>query len=36
MEIKFIAEGLGNLELEPETEINLYRIGQEALSNVKR
>ncbi len=36
MEIKFIAEGLGNLELEPETEINLYRILQEALSNVKR
>ena len=36
IEIKFISEGLGNLALEPETEINLYRILQEALSNVKR
>lgn len=36
IEIRFISEGLGNLDLEPETEINLYRILQEALSNVKR
>jgi signal transduction histidine kinase len=36
VEIRFVSEGLGNLDLEPETEINLYRILQEALSNVKR
>ncbi len=36
IEIRFISEGLGNLDLEPETEINLYRILQEALANVKR
>jgi len=36
IEIRFISEGLNNLELEPETEINLYRILQEALTNVKR
>jgi len=36
IEIRFVSEGMGNLDLEPETEINLYRILQEALANVKR
>jgi|GEM_PF-1284396 len=36
IEVKLTVEGLDNLDLEPETEINLFRILQEALTNVRR
>jgi signal transduction histidine kinase len=36
IQISFSVDGLAGLELEPETEINIYRILQEALSNVRR
>lgn len=36
VEIKLTLEGLANLNLAPETEINVYRILQEALANVRR
>jgi signal transduction histidine kinase len=36
IDVKLTVEGLDNLILEPETEINLFRILQEALTNVRR
>ena len=36
IEVKLTVEGLANLALQPETEINLFRILQEALANVRR
>ena len=36
IEVKLTVEGLDNLALQPETEINLFRILQEALTNVRR
>jgi signal transduction histidine kinase len=36
IEVKLTIEGLAGLSLTPETEINVYRILQEALSNVRR
>jgi signal transduction histidine kinase len=36
IEVKLTIEGLAGLNLTPETEINIYRILQEALSNVRR
>jgi two-component system sensor histidine kinase UhpB len=36
IDVKLTIEGLANLDLEPETEINLFRILQEALTNVRR
>jgi len=36
IEVKLTVEGLDNLLLEQETEINLFRILQEALTNVRR
>lgn len=36
LEVKLTIEGLAGLRLTPETEINIYRILQEALSNVRR
>ncbi len=36
IEVKLTVEGLDNPELEPEAEINLFRILQEALTNVRR
>jgi signal transduction histidine kinase len=36
IEVKLTIEGLAGLHLTPETEINIYRILQEALSNVRR
>jgi two-component system, NarL family, sensor kinase len=36
IEIKFVTDGIAGLILDTETEINLYRIIQEALSNVRR
>jgi signal transduction histidine kinase len=36
IDVKLTVEGLDNLELKSETEINLFRILQEALTNVRR
>jgi signal transduction histidine kinase len=36
IEVRLTIEGLASLSLTPETEINVYRILQEALSNVRR
>lgn len=36
IDVKLTVEGLANLDLEAETEINLFRILQEALTNVRR
>jgi len=36
IEVKLTIEGLAGLKLSSETEINIYRILQEALSNVRR
>lgn len=36
IDVKLTVEGLDSLELEQETEINLFRILQEALTNVRR
>jgi signal transduction histidine kinase len=36
IEVKLTIEGLAGLSVAPETEINIYRILQEALSNVRR
>jgi signal transduction histidine kinase len=36
IDVKLTSEGLANLSLTPETEINIYRILQEALANVRR
>lgn len=36
IDVKLTTEGLAGLSLAPETEINIYRILQEALSNVRR
>ncbi len=36
IKVNLTIEGLASLDLEPETEINLYRILQEALTNVRR
>jgi signal transduction histidine kinase len=36
IDVQFSSEGLEQLAIEPETEINLYRILQEALANVRR
>jgi signal transduction histidine kinase len=36
IEVKLTVEGLDHLDLEQETEINLFRILQEALTNVRR
>jgi len=36
IDVKLTIEGLASLSLSPETEINIYRILQEALSNVRR
>ena len=36
IDVKLTVEGLDNLDLEQETEINLFRILQEALTNVRR
>ncbi len=36
IQISFNIDGIAGLVLEPETEINLYRILQEALTNVRR
>jgi signal transduction histidine kinase len=34
--VDFFAAGMSELQLKPETEINLYRIVQEALHNIKK
>jgi signal transduction histidine kinase len=36
VDVKLTVEGLAGLHLAPETEINVYRILQEALTNVRR
>jgi signal transduction histidine kinase len=36
VEIDFAAAGVDELDLEYETEINIYRLIQEALNNIKR
>ena len=36
IEVKLTIEGLAGLSVAPETEINIYRILQEALTNVRR
>lgn len=34
--VDFFAVGMGAIEFDPETEINIYRLVQEALNNVKK